>query len=84
MAGDKRSSVSRAASLEEMGEFWDRHDLTDFDTDASDVDFEVRNAVPVEPHLLARVESQAQQRGVSVETLVNLWLQEKVEETARR
>ena len=83
MASVKRSSVSGAASLEEMGEFWDRHDLTEFDTGAPDVDFEVRSAVPLEPDLLARLESRAQQRGVSVETLMNLWLQEKVEETAR-
>lgn len=84
MAGHKRSSVSKVDSLEGMGEFWDRHDFTDFDTDAPDVDFEVRCAVPVETHLLARVERQAHQRGVSVETLVNLWLQEKLQETARR
>lgn len=82
MAADKRSSISGAKSLEEMGEFWDRHDLTEFDTDAPDVDFEVRSAVPVEADLLARLETQANQRGVSVETLVNLWLQEKVRETA--
>jgi CopG antitoxin of type II toxin-antitoxin system len=84
MADAKRSSVSKADSLEGMGEFWDRHDFTDFDSDAPDVDFEVRCAVPVETHLLAQVESQAHQRGISVEALVEEWLQEKVQETARR
>lgn len=44
----------------------------------------MRCAVPVETHLLAQVESQAHEHGVSVETLVNLWLQEKLQEGTRR
>ena len=74
------SSISKADSLEKMGEFWDTHDFTDFDTDAPDVEFEVSCAVPIEVDLLSSVEKQAQRRGVSVETLVNLWLQQKLEE----
>ena len=79
MDASKLSSVSRADSLEKMGEFWDRHDFTDYDDpEAADVEFTIRCAVPLEPGLLTQVEEQAQRRGVSVETLVNLWLQEKL------
>lgn len=83
MAANKLSSVSQADTLEKMGEFWDSHDFTEFDTpDASDVTFEMAHAVPVEIELFAAIEKQAQQRGVQVETLVNLWLQQKlIEET---
>jgi hypothetical protein len=63
-----------------MGEFWDRHDFTDFDTDAPDVKFEVTCAVPVELELFNELERQARKRGVKVETLVNLWLQQKLAE----
>lgn len=81
MGKNKRSDVSRADSLEKMGEFWDRHDFTDFDDPAApDVEFKVRCGIPLEPGLLARVEQQAARRGVSAETLVNLWLQEKLAE----
>jgi hypothetical protein len=79
-ANKKVSSVSKTDSLEKMGEFWDKHDFTEFDPDAPDVKFEVTCAVPVEIDLLAEIEKQARQRGVSVETLVNLWLQQKIAE----
>ena len=80
MNANKTSSISQADSLEKMGEFWDTHDFTDFDTDAPDVDFQITCGVPVEPELLTSVEKQARMRGVSVETLVNLWLQQKIDE----
>jgi hypothetical protein len=36
------SSVSKADTLEKMGEFWDTHDFTDFDDlRVPDVEFEV-------------------------------------------
>jgi hypothetical protein len=73
-------SISKADSDEKMGEFWDRHDFTDFDTDAPDVKFEVTCAVPVELELFNELERQARKRGVKVETLVNLWLQQKLAE----
>ncbi len=79
MGTSESSSVSRADSYEKIGEFWDQHDFTDYDDpEAADVEFTIRCAVPLEPHLLTEVEEQARRRGVSVETLVNLWLQEKL------
>jgi len=79
-ANKKTSSISKSDSLEKMGEFWDKHDFTEFDSDAPDVKFEVTCAVPVEINLFTEIEKQAHQRGVSVETLVNLWLQQKIAE----
>ncbi len=35
MGESKLSSVSRADSIEKMGEFWDQHDFTDFDDPAA-------------------------------------------------
>jgi hypothetical protein len=80
MAENRLSSISQADSLAKMGEFWDTHDFTQFDTDAPDVEFTISSVVSIEPDLLAAVEKQARLRGVGVETLVNLWLHEKLTE----
>ena len=81
MAANK-SSVSKTDSPEKMGEFWDKHDFTEFDdSTALNINFHVSVAVPVEPDLLSDLEELAHLRGVSLETLVNLWLKEKVVET---
>ena len=80
MVENKLSSISQTDSLEAMGEFWDTHDFTQFDTDAPDVEFTVSSSVSIEPDLLAAMEKQARLRGISVETPVNLWLQEKLVE----
>jgi hypothetical protein len=64
-----------------MGEFWDTHDFTEYDDLARpDVEFQISCAVPIELDLLSSVEKQAQRRGVKIETLVNLWLQQKLAE----
>jgi hypothetical protein len=82
MDENKLSSISKSNTLEGMGGFWDTHDFTQFDTDAPDVEFDIQSAVPVEPELLSAVEKQARLRGVAVETLINLWLQQKLSEAA--
>jgi len=39
---NRLSSISKAGSYEEMGEFWDTHDFTDFDDpNVPDVEFEI-------------------------------------------
>lgn len=80
MVENKKSSISKAESLEKIGEFWDAHDFTDFDTGADDVDFEISCAVPLELDLFSSIEEHAKKRGVKVETLVNVWLQQKLDE----
>ena len=85
MDANRLSSISQADTDEKIGEFWDTHDFTDFDNpDVPDVQFEVTCAVPIEVELLAAIEKQAHKRGVQVETLVNLWLQQKLAEQVRQ
>lgn len=52
------SSISKAETDEKIGDFWDTHDLTDFDTDAPDVEFSVSFAVLVEVELLGAISSK--------------------------
>jgi len=81
MDANKLSSISKADSLKKVGEYWDAHDFTDVDNlDAPDVEFVITCAVPIELDLLSSVEKQARRRGVKVDTLVNLWLQQKLTE----
>ena len=82
MEENRFSSISKADSDEKIGEFWDSHDFTEFDTDAPDASFEVTCTVPVKLELLNEIEKQAAKRGVKVEALVNLWLQQKLDEEA--
>ncbi|MGH9831506.1 MAG: CopG family antitoxin [Blastocatellia bacterium] len=82
-----KSSISKASSYEEMGEFWDTHDLTDYWDQTEPVEFTVNiqseiTYYPLESSLSDRVQAIAKQRGVSAETLLNLWVQEKLQEAA--
>ena len=78
---ENKSSISQATSYEAIGEFWDKHDFTDYDDpEQPDVNFVIQDSVRIEAGLLANLERLAVSRGISVETLVNLWLQEKVQQ----
>jgi hypothetical protein len=82
-----KSSLSKAQSYKEIGVFWDNHDLTDYWGQTEPVEFEVEieseaTYFPVETSLSAKLVSLAKQRGVSPETLLNLWIQEKVRDEA--
>lgn len=82
MDENKVSSISMAKTDKEVGEFWDTHDFVDYDNDSADAEFSVSFAVPVEVELFSAIEKEAKKHGVNVETLVNLWLQQKLAEQA--
>lgn len=80
---DVKRSISEATSYQELGEFWDSHDLGEFWEKTESVEFEVELDAsvayfPIEPTLATQLRQMAQQRGVSAQTLLNLWVQEKV------
>jgi hypothetical protein len=82
-----KSSISKASTYEEIGEFWDTHDLTDYWDQTKPVEFEVElqsetTLFAIESGLSSRIRELAIQRGVSPETLLNLWVQEKLLEEA--
>lgn len=77
------TSISQAQTLEEIGEFWDTHSLDDYWDETHQVEFEVRakqrKRITVEPEIYKQLEAEARLRGVMPETLVNLWLAEKLQ-----
>ena len=77
--------ISKSTTLEEIGEFWDSHSLADHWDQTAEASFEVRatarRRVTLDPDLYEQVEAQARLRGISSETLVNLWLSEHLHQT---
>jgi len=80
-----RSSISKAQSYRETGEFWDTHDLADYWDQTKPADFEVdiqseMTYYAVDHELSTKIQAIAKRRGISADTLLNLWLQEKIQE----
>lgn len=80
-----KTSISKARSYQEIAEFWDTHDLTDFWDQTKPAEFEVniqseKRYYPLERDLAEEMNKIAQMRGVAVETLLNLWIKEKIVE----
>lgn len=79
------ASISQARTLEGIAEFWDTHSLADYWDQTREVEFEIRakrrRRITLDPDVYARVAVQAHARGLSPETLVNLWLTERLQET---
>lgn len=77
------TSISQARTLEEIGEFWDTHSLDDYWDQTHEVEFEVRakqrRRVTLAPEIYELIASHAQLRGLMPETLVNLWLAERLQ-----
>ncbi|HCO95969.1 MAG TPA: hypothetical protein DIU00_18860 [Phycisphaerales bacterium] len=83
-SNNSKSSISQAATYTGMADFWDEHDLSDYwDKTRSvraDVDLEFEESLyAIEKGLSKTIRRAARERGVSPHTLINLWLQEKIQ-----
>lgn len=70
-------------SIEEASNFWDTHDIADYWDETKEVKFEVEVPkescyVALEKEIAREVLEVAKEKHVSVETLINLWLKEKL------
>jgi hypothetical protein len=80
-----KSSISKARSYVEIGDYWDEHDLNEVWRKTKKVTFDVvlepeATYYPVEKDLSEKIQSVARKQGISSDTLVNLWLKQKVKE----
>ncbi len=80
---EDKTSLSQAKSYQEAGEYWDSHDLGDTWEQTEAVEFSVAiqsstTYFPIESSLSDQLRKLAGKHGVSPETLINLWLQERV------
>ena len=71
------------STLEELWGFWDTHSSADYEDVMEPVEVEIdlsssKVYCPVAKDLIRQLRRQARQQGVSTETLINLWLQERL------
>ena len=78
----KENKIPQMDSIEEIADFWDNNSLADYWDDTEPAEFEISpNArrqylVAIDPDLLQRLQKVAQERGLSTESLVNLFLEQ--------
>ncbi len=85
MAKKIREPIPEFETLEEIAEFWDTHSTADYHDLTHEVQFEIdlggqsdKHTITLLPELSAAIQALARAQGVSPETLVNVWLAEKV------
>lgn len=72
-------------SDEEIAEFWDTHDLADYWDQTEPAEFTIepdagqRYLVAVDPDLLKQIQHVARKRGLATESLVNLFLAQRLQ-----
>ncbi len=79
-----KTAISKASSYEQIGEFWDTHSVADYWEKTKPARFQVRiesevTYFPLERELTAQIQQLAKRQGVSSETLLNIWVQEKLQ-----
>jgi len=79
-----KSSISKASSYKEIGEFWDTHALSDYWDQLEPVEFEIdiqgeEIVYDIDEKISKIIRINAKRRGISVDTLLNLWLQEELQ-----
>jgi hypothetical protein len=80
---EPKASISKGRSYEEIGEYWDTHDASEAWDQGEPVEFEIdikseKRYYPIEKTLSQKLTQIARSQGVSSETLLNLWVQEKI------
>jgi hypothetical protein len=79
----KKSKLPKIDSIQKLAEFWDTHDLTDFEDELQEVSEPVfvrgsEIKVPLESRDIAAVERLARSKGVSPEQLVQSWVRQRI------
>lgn len=79
-----KTATSKASSYEEIGEFWNTHSLADYWAKTKPAKFQVRiesevTYFPLARGLTTQIQQMARRQGVSPETLLNIWVQEKLQ-----
>jgi hypothetical protein len=88
----KKSKMPKTDSIQELADFWDQHDLADFEGELTEVNEEVfkRSSggstirVPLGVREAKAVERLAKAKGISSEDLVRTWVKEKLGERENR
>lgn len=79
-----QSSISKGKTYEEIGKFWDEHDLSDFwdQTEPVEIEVDLRESLmyyPLSENLSNRLREAAKAQGVKPGDLLVSWVKEKLE-----
>jgi hypothetical protein len=82
-----KRKIPQTDSIQELAQFWDTHDLADYDDELEEVVetvFERERVVKVElpSHEAEMLESLARSRGLDTAKLIREWVLEKMRKTA--
>ena len=71
-------------SIDEFWKFWDSHSTADYQDQMEDVEVSVnirsqKVYCPIAHDIVQDIRKEAERQGVSTETLVNVWLKEKLD-----
>ena len=76
-----RPKIPQTDSIQELAQFWDTHDLTDFEDELEEVTepvFDTKVTVRLNPDEAEVVKTLANARGTSLTTLVQEWVAERI------
>ena len=76
-----RTNIPQTDSIQELADFWDTHDLTDFEDELEEVTepvFENLVFIQLKPEELETIETLAKSRGISPTNLIREWIVERI------
>lgn len=82
----KPKKIPQTDSIRELAEFWDTHDLTDFEDELEEVRepvFQPGVTVPLTPRDAKVVNAIAKASGISPRALIQKWISERIEESLK-
>lgn len=82
-----RTNIPQTDSIQELADFWDTHDLTDFEDELEEVTetiFENLVFIQLKPEELEIIETLAKPRGISPANLIREWVLKHIERMKKR
>ena len=89
MSENKSENLPRFKSLDELADFFDTHDMGEYWEQMPEVRFDINirkrgRLIAVNEELAGRLTEIAESKQIPPETLVELWLKEKISESYQR
>jgi hypothetical protein len=81
---ERIDQIPENMTILEASEFWDNHSVADYPSHIVEIEYAPDDRVAVvaiAADLVGQLKRQAEDNGISIETLVNLWVQEKLQAT---
>ena len=78
-----RTNIPQTDSIQELADFWDTHDLTDFEDELEEVSesvFDSIVSVQLAPEELEAIETLAKSRGISPANLIWEWVVGRIDQ----